>query len=249
MLNFAASSIRYEPYPVAVLAPAMDPALYDQLAESFPDSALFATMPRHDYKLTLSEKFNPRDYDRFVAGNPIWSRFHAWIKSEAFIRQTVDFFTANNIDLQLKQCFETRSQRLFRELRRGRFPSRGPRLRSRFEFSILKADGGEVLPHTDNPQKVITLVLAMVRQGEWDPRFGGNLDINRSTDPAFAFNWTNRIVPWDRIEIVETIPFAANQCMIFVKTHNSLHSVRKMNQTGSKVLRKTVTINIEREDA
>jgi hypothetical protein len=226
----------------------MDPALYDRLAEGFPDSAMFATMPRYDYKLTLSEKFNAGDYDRFIAGNPAWKRFHAWIKSEAFIRQTVDFLAANNIDLQLKDCFEKPGRRLMRELRRGRFPSRGPRLRSRFEFSVLKADGGEVAPHTDTPKKIITLVLAMVRQGEWDPRFGGNLDVNRPTDPAFAFNWANRIVPWDRIEIVETIPFAANQCMIFVKTHNSLHSVRKMKEAGSRALRKTVTIVIEKDE-
>jgi len=88
----------------------------------------------------------------------------------------------------------------------------------------------------------------MIRDGEWAPRFGGNLDVNRPTDPAYAFNWTNRVVPWDKVEVVDTIPFIPNQCIVFVKTHNSLHSVRRMTETGSKALRKTVTINIEKDE-
>jgi hypothetical protein len=88
----------------------------------------------------------------------------------------------------------------------------------------------------------------MIREGEWDPRFGVGLQINRATDNAYAFNWSNRIVPWDRVEVVDTIPFLPNQCMIFVKMFNSLHSVRKMTQHGSSALRKTVTIVIEKDD-
>jgi len=75
----------------------------------------------------------------------------------------------------------------------------------------------------------------------------GGLQINRATDNAYAFNWSNRIVPWDKVEVVDTIPFLPNQCMIFVKTFNSLHSVRKMTQHGSSALRKTVTIVIEKD--
>jgi hypothetical protein len=248
VLNFAASSIRYEPYPLVVLRPAMEASLYDQLAGSFPDNRLFATIPKYEFKLSLSEKLNARNYHSFIVGNPVWRRFHAWIKSADFIRQTVDFLEANNIDLQLRDCFESGAGRFFRDLRRGRFPVRGPRLRSRFEFSVLKADGGEVAPHTDTPKKIITLVLSMIRDGEWNPRFGGNLEINRATDPVFAFNWKNRVVPWDRVEIVDTVPFVPNQCILFVKTFNSLHSVRRMTQAGSDALRKTVTIVIEKDE-
>lgn len=247
MLNFQAAQIRYEPYPLIVLRPALDPGVYDQLAASFPDTRQFETVRGFDYKLSLSEKFAADNYRRFIAGNPVWNRFHAWLKSDAFIRQTVDFLATNNIDLQLSHCFESPLTRMSKMLRQGRFPAPGPRLRSRFEFSVLKADGGEVAAHTDTPKKIITLVLSMIRDGEWESRFGGNLDINRPTDSAYAFNWKNRIVPWDKLEIVETIPFVPNQCMVFVKTFNSLHSVRKMTESGSKALRKTVTIVIEKD--
>ena len=88
----------------------------------------------------------------------------------------------------------------------------------------------------------------MIREGEWDPRFGGGLQINRATDNAYAFNWRNRIVPWDEVEVGDTIPFLPNQCMIFVKTFNSLRSILKMIQHGSTALRKTMTIVIEKDD-
>ena len=54
----------------------------------------------------------------------------------------------------------------------------------------------------------------------------GGLDINRPTDNTYAFNWNNRIVP-DKIEIIDSIPFVPNRCTAFIKTFNSLHSVRK----------------------
>jgi hypothetical protein len=251
MLNFSASTIRYEPYPLAVLRPAMDPALYGELCRSFPDAALFGTIPKYDYKLSLSEKFNSATYERFLAENRSWGRFHAWIKSEDFIRQTVQFLSSNNIDLDLTDYLGPASQKLSNSLSRilgPKRPSRSARLRSRFEFSVLKADGGEVAPHTDTPKKIVTLVLSMIRDGEWDPKFGGGLDVNRATDNAYAFNWKNRIVPWEKIEVIDTVSFVPNQCIVFVKTFNSLHSVRRMTEKGSNALRKTVTIVIERDE-
>ena len=36
VLNFVPSDVRYEPYPLIVLRPAMDQALYDELTRTFP---------------------------------------------------------------------------------------------------------------------------------------------------------------------------------------------------------------------
>jgi hypothetical protein len=248
MLSFVPSDVRYEPYPLIVLRPAMDQALYDELTRTFPTPDLFDVVPKYDYKLSLSEKFASKNYHRFLAQNSAWNRFRSWIKSDDFIAQTAACLKVQHIDLELDRYFDSVAARVVGGIKRGRLPGLYPRLHSRFEFSVLKADGGEVAPHTDTPKKIITLVLSMIREGEWDTRFGGGLQINRATDNAYAFNWSNRIVPWDKVEVVDTIPFLPNQCMIFVKTFNSLHSVRKMTQHGSSALRKTVTIVIEKDD-
>jgi hypothetical protein len=251
MLNYKKVEMRYEPYPLAVLRPALDAAQYDLLADNFPDESLFGTLPKFPYKLSLSEKWNPANYRKFLRENTPWNEFHSWIKSDEFIRQTVEFLNSNHVELPLQDAFESSSQRLrraARALKRGYLPSRGVRLRSRFEFSSLRADGGRVEPHTDAARKVITLVLTMIKDGEWQTAWGGGLDVNTTKDVRYAFNWQNKMVPWDKIDIVDTIPFVPNQCTVFVKTHNSLHSVREMTQRGSHALRKSCTIVIEREE-
>jgi len=251
MLNFCSVKMRYEPYPLAVLRPALDEAVYRELADTFPALDSFGQLSNYDYKWSLSEKLNAKEYWRFVRTHAPWQRFLDWIKSDDFIRQTVAFLKQHDIDLGVDKAFDSVSQkslRVARSLIKGEFPNRPLKLRSRFEFSALKADGGEVAPHTDTPKKIITLVLSMVKEGEWAPETGGGLDINRSTDPAYAYNWENAIVPWEKTEIVDTVPFLPNQCVVFVKTFNSLHSVRKMTNRGSNALRKSVTIVIEKDE-
>ena len=34
-------------------------------------------------------------------------------------------------------------------------------LEARFEFSALPADGGNIVPHTDAPTKIVTMVVSM----------------------------------------------------------------------------------------
>jgi len=250
MLNFENVRMRYEPYPLAVIKPAIDPAFYGELVANFPDISLFDVLEKYPYKLSLSEKFAPANYARFLRENEPWGRFHAWVKSDAFIQTIVNSLKANHVDLALDEAFEdlpTKLKRHGRSWLHGHLPRPAMKLRSRFEFSVLKADGGEVAPHTDTPRKVITLVISMIGEGEWPVEIGGGLNVNRAADPSYAYNWKNRVVPWESIEVVETIPFVPNQCIIFVKTFNSLHSVRRMTETGSDLLRKTITIVIERD--
>jgi hypothetical protein len=247
MLNFSVANFRYEPYPLGVIRPALDQSLYQELVANFPPLELFGKIPQYDYKFSLSEKFNGDQYARFIEQNAPWKRFHTWLKSKDFIHETINCLKANEVDLDLDRCFDSRLRRAIKLLAERRPIILPPKLRSRFEFSVLKADGGEVPPHTDTPKKFITLVLSMIGEHDWSPTYGGGLDINTVNDKKFAFNWTNKMVPWECIRIVDTVPFVPNQCVVFVKTFNSLHSVRKMTQTGSKALRKSVTIVIEKD--
>jgi hypothetical protein len=247
----SAVDVRYDPYPLAVLRPALDPELYTRLVDSFPDPSWFAVARQYPYKLALGKSNAEENYERFIASNAEWRRFREHVTSAEFVRSIVEFLKRHHIAVNVGHALDGRRQRLTRalgRLRQGKLPLPTGKLSARFEFSTLRADGGVVAPHTDAPQKIITMVLAMIKEGEWPESFGGALDVNRTTDPSFAFNWNNRQVPWDKIEIVDSIPFRPNQCIVFVKTHNSLHSVRKMTEVGSQALRKSVTIVIERDD-
>ncbi len=251
MLDFSTMRFRYEPYPIGVARPVMDEGLYRDLVDSFPPIDLFKYMPKFGKKYTLSEKFNSRNYHDFIRSNPVWREFHAWVKSDAFVDTVLDMLKRHHIDLGLDRHREPGPVRLGRALGylvRGRLPCLRPRLRTRFEFSALPADGGAVLPHTDTPRKIITLIVSMVREGEWREEWGGGTEVNVPRRTEYAFNWLNRQVPFEDIDTLDVFPFRPNQCVVFVKTFNSLHCVRPMTGPADGAFRRTLTMNIELDE-
>jgi hypothetical protein len=88
-------------------------------------------------------------------------------------------------------------------------------------------------------------VLSMMKPGEWNPAWGGGTDIVMPRDRSRVYNQVNRSIPFADVEVLKTFPFDPNQCVIFVKTFNSWHSVSPMTGKASDPLRKTLTLNIE----
>lgn len=121
-------------------------------------------------------------------------------------------------------------------------------MRGRFEFAMMPADGGCILPHTDLPEKVISLVLPVIRDGEWNPAFGGGTAVVRPKDLSRNFNYVDRYMGFDEVETLSTFPFEPNQCVVFIKTFNSWHAVHPMRGVGSKAMRKTLTVRIVRNN-
>lgn len=245
--SYDSLALRYEPFPIGVARPLMEEALYRDFVAAFPPRELFAYLPKVGHKYVLSEKFNGRAYQDFVAARPLWREFHRWIKSEEFVFGLLDALSARHVDLGFRRP-PPLMKRLRKSLRHGlsgRRKTRDQRLSARFEFSMLPAEGGHVVPHTDLPGKIVTLVVSMLAPGEWDPALGGGTDVNRAKDPRHAFNRMNRQAGFDDMEVVDSFPFEANQAVIFIKTFNSWHSVRPMRGGGPERMRKTLTINLE----
>jgi hypothetical protein len=94
--------------------------------------------------------------------------------------------------------------------------------------------------------KIVTFVVSILKEAEWKPAFGGGTDVNRPTNPRLWYNDMNRLADFEEMEVLHTYEFTSNQAVIFVKTANSWHSVRPMTDKGSNVLRRTLTINIEK---
>jgi len=251
LLSFDNMAFRYEPYPIGVASKVIDPSYYDELVENYPPIDLFKFMPKFGQKYTLSQKFNAEKYHDYIAKHPCWKKFHAWIKTEGFIDHVEKMLLEHGIDLGLDQYRIEGAKKLrknWKDMRKGRLPRRDPHLRTRFEFSMLPAGGGSVIPHTDTPRKIITLIVSMIREGEWDPSFGGGTDVNRPKDPRKYFNRLNKMLDFDEVEVLDTFEYNPNQCVVFVKTFNSLHSVQPMTGSGSDAMRKTLTINIETDE-
>ena len=246
--SFDHLKLRYDPFPIGLAKPLMDASLYRELLENYPDTDLFgshADYGKAGVKYALTEKLDPKKYYGFIKGNPVWRDFHAWITRGSFIEDTLKELKERDIDLGFE--FPKRSERVrkrIKGLKHGRICSAQAPLSARFEFSALPARGGMVPPHTDARRKLVTFVISMLHEGEWNPEWGGGTDLNRPRDERLNYNQVNRHAEFDEMEVIDTFEFTPNQAVMFVKTFNSWHSVRPMTGVDPSVLRKTLTINI-----
>jgi hypothetical protein len=249
----------YAPFPMAVVRPVFDEDVYEELSSSFPSVDKFKYRPELGRKYSLSEVNNPEEYHDFLRSHELWRRLFEEIKSDAFVERWLRLLADNGIDLGILDGPEVdRTQHLrnsFGRLRRGQITldefrrrmrnrPRRPELSTRFEFSMLPADGGHIPPHTDAPQKVITLVFSMCRPGEWDPAWGGGTNMDRPRDERLTYNQMNRSLEFEDVEPFKTFEFEPNQVALFIKTFNSLHSVPPMTGPEGR-MRRTLTLNIE----
>jgi len=248
-LDFSKLEMRFHPFPIGIATPALDPAIYDEMVATFPSPDLFEehrTLGKPGAKLTLSEKSNARLYHDWVRNTPVWRDFHEKLKSPAFPYAVLDVLRRHHVDLPYERV--SGWKRAMKVLRHGSYDYlvRNPRLRARFEFSILRGDGGHLPPHTDAPSKVVTLIVSMLRPGEWNPAHGGSTDMLKARDPSRAFNEINETADFEELEVVHAYAFQPNQVILFVKTYDSWHAVAPIRAGDPNVLRRTLTINIEK---
>lgn len=246
MFSYEHLQFRYDPFPIGLARPVMEEGYYRELVASYPPLDMFGDLSKVGYKYSLSEKFNRRRYFQLVRSDPVWKDFYHWIKSDVFIQGVLDALKRRHLDLGYHQ--RPLAQRLARRIRKlgmGQLCDCNSRLGARFEFSMLPADGGHVLPHTDSPGKIVTLILSILEEGEWDAAYGGGTDLNRPKDHRLMFNRLNRQARFEDMDVLATFDFTPNQLVIFVRTFNSWHSVRPMTGKGSGAMRRTLTINIE----
>ena len=256
MVTFENARFIYEPYPIGAASDFVDPEIYEQFLNAWPEADLFKFMPGHGNRYSLSELNHPENYHRFLDAHPIWREFHSLIKSEKFIAQVLEMLRAHNIDLGInswrvapgaadwRRDWKERARESMAALRSS--TPRPARLNSRFEFAAKPGQGGCIVPHTDMPSKIIALVISVVRPEEWNSEFGGATEVVRPKDSAQNFNYLNRYLDFDEIETLSEFAFVPNQCVIFVKTFNSWHTVRPMRAPNDQFMRKTLTVNIER---
>lgn len=239
--------LRYEPFPIGLARPVLAPDVYREMVDSFPPLERFATLAKVGDKFSLGEKFGAREFHAFVRSHPLWREFHAYLKSRDFVAGVLEALRARHVDLgfDLDSSPGKRLRKRLADALRGGSRIGSLELASRFEFSMLPAQGGHVIPHTDGSSKIVTLVVSMLREGEWDPAWGGGTDVNRPKDATRHFNRLNRQLGFDEVEVLDTFAFEPNQAVVFVKTFNSWHSVRPMTAPDRSLLRRTLTINIE----
>jgi hypothetical protein len=248
-INLDNAEFVYEPFPMGLARPVFEPDLYERLVAAFPGPDQLARRPEQGRKYGLSDQVvNAREFRRFVGAHELWREVWEEVRSREFRVRLLELLRDAGIDLSLLPSSDGLRERVRRgrdAVRRRYVPPRRPRLRGTLEFSMMPADGGHILPHTDVPEKLVTLVFSMVAPGEWRSEWGGGTDMLRPKDPRRSYNFVNQYLEFDEVEVLKTFPFDPNQAVTFVKTFNSLHCVRPM--TGPEnAMRRTLTANLRR---
>jgi hypothetical protein len=214
LIDLSPIVLSHEPFPNGSGAPAMDESVYARFSEYWPTEKVFQTMGQAYRKLSLSEKFNPDMYRSFIASSPYWTALHGYIKSTEFQAEAL-----------------------------AKFGLPPQNTTARFEFSSMPADGGFIRPHRDIATKLLTLVIPIVRPGEWSPEWGGATEILIPKDSSadlvdYQADFT------EFRSAAHQHKFLPNHVTAFMKTANSWHAVRQM--TGpSGVFRRSLTVNVE----
>jgi len=245
MLNFENIRFDYEPYPIGLARGALAPDLYSKLVDTFPKDDIFVSKDFHGIKYSLSQRNNRAGYLAHFRQNPAWQQFYSYIKSKAFIADTMSMLAAHNIELGMTMSFRERMARRVKAFKMGRPLPHFSRLRSRFEFSAMPVTGGSIRPHSDDPSKVVTMVIPILHEDEWKEEYGGGTSVVWPKDRSRSFNVVNDYMDFDEVDCLRTYSFEPNQCLVFVKTCNSWHAVMPMTGNDSTILRRTLTINIE----
>lgn len=206
---------RTEPYRIGIANDVFDRDTYAQLVESFPKCLQqFVDFTGGNVKKSLSQVNNPDLYYAFLKLSKPWQAFYEYVK-------TLLIADVRRI-VELPDAAYT----------------------SRFEFSALPANGGCLRPHTDIPSKVVTLIIPMLRPGDWEPQWGGGTDVlspRPGNDPPEDYK-----ADLSAFNRVATYDYAPNQALVFIKSANSWHSVGPIQGPAGK-WRRTVTVNVERK--
>lgn len=249
MINLDNMDFVYEPYPIGCARGVFCPHAYDIMLAAWPETKLFHYRDSKAVKYALSEYNNPENYHALIRRSSVWRELYGWIKSDDFISSTIDLLKTKNIDLGLDgariRSRSTNGKRRARSSLWSRIRCR-PELRARFEFSMMGGQGGCIRPHADEPRKLVTMVLTMVRPGEWQQEWGGGTSVSLPKDRSLIYNQQNKYLEFEDMETIRTYEFAPNQCVLFIKTYNSWHHVAPIAAPSPDILRRTLTINIER---
>jgi hypothetical protein len=224
MINLNNSEVYYKPYPYILFKDVFDNNFYKSLCSEFP-------LLNELVKLDFDKKRNQHKQDKYFLTNldKSFSRLisckknmnnlYNFLKSPFFLNHLINFLNKNNlrINYYIKLGVLSKIKKLI--FNKTDFT---------FEFSSMSTKNGFINPHTDGPNKILTLIIPIIT----DPRIknikNSGTNILESLEDKYEYNFMNFAVPFESVRSIKEIPFLENQILMFIKTHNSLHAVGPM---------------------
>jgi hypothetical protein len=216
---------------------------YQVLRETFPDESTYEKDDSKKMGFRSSVESDP--FDTFCDANPAW-------------RQLIDFFSSEEFSADVRKALAPAlldargiaERRPWLDCTQRAIPNNPLRYffqeptRTTFQISLLPRDG-VVVPHTDAPRKLVSLLLYF-RDLDWEDSYGGATEFYTPLDPDAARGWapTDRI-PFEQFKVIGTAGFKRNRLSGFVRSDASFHGVPPITCPPG-MARRALLINIKR---
>ncbi len=241
MINLNNQKIFYDPYPHALFMDVFNEKFYKDLCNEFPENENFDKFDLDKQNLLKQKKFVLNDKNR---------SFKSILRKSKSLNLLYNHLVSQKFKIEIMRLLEEKNI-LFpnHEKNESFFLKIRKKIKNiknfGFELSMISSDGGFIKPHTDGPDKLISFVIPIVEDDNFSKIENSGTKILIPIDEQYKYNYVNKTVPFEATQTVREIPFSKNQIFLFLKTHNSLHSVGPMKQINSKnLMRKSINFFI-----
>lgn len=236
MINLNNHKYFYDPYPHVLFENVFEETFYENLCKEFPIDKKFENFDLDKQNKLKQKKFVLND------NNPLFKKIinekknvkdlYTYLSNENFKNKILDLLEKNFISIPKNnsQSFLKKLYYKFKSIKKFGF-----------EFSMISSDGGFIKPHTDGSDKLISFVMPIIENDNFSEIKNSGTSILKPLTDKYKYNYSNQTVPFEATEEVRQIPFNKNQIFLFIKTHNSLHSVGPMiNPSDKAIMRKSI---------
>jgi hypothetical protein len=217
--------------------------LYQALLASYPDESNYRF--NSEGKMGFRSSEDPVAIDRYCDAHPEWRRLIDFFGSDEFLADLRETFAR-----PLVQARGWAGHRPWLNCTKRKAPANPLRyllqepVKTTVQFSMLPRDA-VVVPHSDAPRKLVSLLLYF-REPSWQDAWGGGTEFYLPLDPERARGWgaTERI-PFEEFKTIGSTPFVANRLAGFVRCARSYHGVPALSCPPGTT-RKALLINVKR---
>ena len=240
--NTSTLDVKTEPYPHLVIKNALDPEIFKQLADEYPNPALVLNGREkkdtwYDYPACLATKND--------AITPLWKEFMAYHTSQAFYQDIVNLFgdVIAQTHPKLSKHYNKPLNKFttsVRQMGAAKNPvNHQADVSLECQFYVNYTEKARTVrgPHIDRPTELYAALLYF--RDEKDDSSGSNLDVCTAKDPSTLYPKNKQIkvdhlpmeIEANKVEVVETAVYEANTLVLFINSEKSIHAVSPRTAT------------------
>jgi len=245
----------YEPFFLYEIKDFLDKKCYQELYEAFPGVELFDNHnPDKGYKKALDTR--SKIIENFLLSSPVWKRFTDEINTHKTSLLLKEFFHEN---LPKRKVFKDRDwftevtfySKKKATVKKETLSKNVNLIRYSFEFSHL-GNGSYIPPHTDSETKLISMIIYFPDPDvDWSKKHCGTYFYKPKNPKCAIKSWESVHLKGgsltqfrDSYKDLYYSEFEPNKLLLFLKSDESWHEVKKISGLGGGPTRKAFIINV-----